>query len=133
MSYWNGKVVAKNLKTAKNWFTHSTKQGDSYAQFNLGILYDKGEGVSQDLRTAEKWYFLAAEQGHGEAQHNVANLYSLSGRKVYGHMWANLASLQGIKRSERLREQIAKKMTPSQIEKAQDLARQCVKKNYKDC
>ena len=122
-----------NFATAVKIWVPLAKEGNAVAQNNLALSYWNGEGVPQDLRTAEKWYFLAAEQGHGEAQHNVANLYSLSGRKVYGHMWANLASLQGIKRSERLREQIAKKMTRSQIKKAQDLARQCVKKNYKDC
>ena len=31
------------------------------------------------------------------------------------------------------RDKITKLMTPSQIEKAQDLARECVKKNYKGC
>ena len=31
------------------------------------------------------------------------------------------------------RDLVAKKMPPSQIEKAQDLARECVKKNYKGC
>ena len=28
---------------------------------------------------------------------------------------------------------IEKKMTPEQIEEAQKLARECIKKNYKDC
>lgn len=31
------------------------------------------------------------------------------------------------------RDIVAKKMTSSQIEKAQDLARECVKKNYEGC
>jgi hypothetical protein len=32
---------------------------------------------------------------------------------------------------EKLQDFVAKKMTPSQLEKAQNLARKCVRKNYK--
>ena len=32
-----------------------------------------------------------------------------------------------------LRDKVANKMTPSQMEKAQDLARDCMKKNFKGC
>ena len=37
------------------------------------------------------------------------------------------------KNAKRLLESLNKEMTPSQIEKAKDLARECVKKNYKGC
>ena len=53
--------------------------------------------------------------------------------KVYAHMWANIASSNGFENSKGLLEAFNKEMTPSQIEKAQDLARECVKKNYKGC
>jgi len=33
----------------------------------------------------------------------------------------------------KLRDIVAKEMTPSQLEKAQDLARECVRKKYKGC
>ncbi len=46
-------------------------QGDAHAQFNLGVMYDKGRGVSQDYAEAVKWYRKAAEQGHASAQHNL--------------------------------------------------------------
>ena len=32
-----------------------------------------------------------------------------------------------------VRDLVAKEMTPAQIEKAQDLARECVRKKYKGC
>ena len=44
------------------------KQGDAAAQFNLGVMYEKGQGVPQDDKTAVKWYRLAAEQGFARAQ-----------------------------------------------------------------
>ena len=33
------------------------KQGDAYAQYNLGVMYDNGKGVAQDqdYKEAVKW------------------------------------------------------------------------------
>ena len=53
--------------------------------------------------------------------------------KVYAHMWANIASSQGFENAKGLLEALDKEMTPSQIEEAEKLARECVKKNYKGC
>jgi TPR repeat protein len=52
---------------------------------------------------------------------------------VYSHMWANIAASNGVELAVKNRDIAAAKMTPSQLEKAQDLARACVKKNYKGC
>ncbi len=54
---------------------------------------------------------------------------------MYALIWASIASSNGYesKNAKRLLESLNKEMTPSQIEKAQDLARECVKKNYKGC
>jgi TPR repeat protein len=57
------------------------EQGDSQAQFNLGVSYDQGWGVPQDFVEAAKWYRLAAEQGYSLAQHNLGILYE-NGRGV---------------------------------------------------
>jgi hypothetical protein len=52
---------------------------------------------------------------------------------VYAHMWSNIASANGSQYGKDIRDNEAKRMTSSQIEKAQELARQCMKKDYKDC
>ena len=52
------------------------KQGDSRAQFNLGLMYGKGRGVLRDYKTAVKWYRLAAEQGYASAQSNLKKMKS---------------------------------------------------------
>ncbi len=44
------------------------EQGNAKAQFNLGVMYDRGLGVPQDYAEAVKWYRKAAEQGHAGAQ-----------------------------------------------------------------
>jgi hypothetical protein len=52
---------------------------------------------------------------------------------VYAHMWCNIAASNGSKNAKKGKDILAKQMTPQDISKAQDLTRECVKKNYKDC
>ena len=51
------------------------QQGDAYAQYNLGVMYDAGNGVLQDYKEAVRWYRLAAEQGLASAQFNLGWMY----------------------------------------------------------
>ena len=96
-----------------------------------------GHGVSQNYKVANKWITLSAEQGIALAQNNLglmyANGHGVIKDKVYAHMWFNIASSNGNKEGRLHRRNLELKMTSSQIEKAQDLARECVKKNYKGC
>ena len=46
-----------------------TKQGDSRAQYNLGVMHSYGNGVPQDHAKAVFWLQKAAKQGHAEAQY----------------------------------------------------------------
>jgi hypothetical protein len=84
-----------------------------------------------------KWYTLAAEQGYAIAQENLGAMYAF-GRGVpkdymKAYKWGELAAAKGYGRAARLRDMVAAMMTPSQVEAAQKLARECVKKNYKGC
>jgi hypothetical protein len=38
--------------------------GDAEAQYQLGILYERGLGVPRDFASAQRWYREAAGQGH---------------------------------------------------------------------
>ena len=49
----------------------AAKEGDPYAQFELGYAFDCGFGVEQDIREAAEFYARAAEQGHKVAEHNL--------------------------------------------------------------
>ena len=112
-------------------------KGDAVAQFNLGLMYDNGEGVTQDYKEAVKWYLLAAEQGSASAQYNLGVMYDngegVTQDYVRAHMWFNLVTSKGSKKGRENREKVAKKMTPAQISEAQKMARDCEKKNYKNC
>jgi len=52
---------------------------------------------------------------------------------VRAHMWFNLVTSKGSKKGRENREKATKIMTPAQIAEAQKMARECEKKNYKNC
>ena len=52
------------------------KQGEAYAQYNLGLIYFKGEGVPKNDTEAVKWFRKAADQGHATAQFNQGLMYA---------------------------------------------------------
>jgi len=52
-------------------------QGHAKAQFNLGVMYDRGQYVTQDYVQAVSWYVKAAEQGNANAQYNLALKYQM--------------------------------------------------------
>ena len=50
------------------------------------------------------------------------------------HMWFNIAASSGEStNASKNRDIVAKGMNSNQIEKAQELARECSRKQYKDC
>ena len=61
----------------------AAKEGDPYAQFELGFAFECGFGVEQDIRKSAEFYAEAAEQGHTAAEHNLL-LQHISGKvKLY--------------------------------------------------
>ncbi len=131
-----------DYKTAYNYFLPLAEHGNAKAQYRLGKMWEDGLGTYKHYKSAVKWYVLSAEQGNYIAQNSLSYMF-YSGKgviedPVLAHMWANIArsnssQIYGNKFGDSLIEALIKKMTPSQIEKAQDLARECVKKNYKGC
>ena len=85
------------------WLTLAAEQGDAEAQLVLGYMYRKGRGVLQD--------------------------------NIYAHMWWSIAASNGdtLEKAGKLRDVVAKTMTPAQIEKAEKLARECIRRKYKGC
>ena len=123
--------------TAFKEFAALAEQGDTYAQTILALLYADGQGVPQDYKQAVMWFTKAAEQGNVRAQYNLGLLYTngqgVPKDNVYAHMWFNLAAVDGMKDASKNRDIMAKRMTTADISKAQSLARECLKKNYKGC
>jgi len=135
--YYEGMGVAQDYKESVKWYRKAADKGSAEAQSHLGYLYVMGYGVTEDNKEAVKWWRLASEQGDAIAQGNLGNAY-LNGQgviedKVYAHMWLNIAASNGFEDAREKKDLLVELMTPQDISKAQDLARQCVKQNYKDC
>jgi hypothetical protein len=118
----------KDYKEAVRLYRLSAEQGDPDAQYNLGQFYLRGElGVPQDYKEAVKWYRKAAEQYDVDAQSNLGFMYNkgqgVPQDYVIAHMWFNLCGSIGVKDCVKNRDIIQKRMSPQQIEKAQEMAR----------
>ena len=123
--------------TALREWSPLAERGDSTAQINLGVMYEDGKGVPQDYKKAVKWYKLAAEQGDSRAQVNLGLMYAkgfgVMLDNVSAYVWLNIAASTGDKDAASNRDIISKRMTAGDISIAQDLALECIKKNYKEC
>jgi TPR repeat protein len=51
-------------------------QGNAFAQFDLGNVYNAGRGVPHDFVEAASWYRKAANQGYAKAQYSLGLMYS---------------------------------------------------------
>ena len=63
-----------HVKT-REWYEKAGVQGDANAQFNLGVMYEKGQGGRQDYTKAREWYEKAAAQGNADAQYNLGCMH----------------------------------------------------------
>src|SRR5215469_3831068 len=66
----------KDYKTAWKLVQPMAEQGNSFAQFTVGKMYDNGEGISKDDRKAVEWYRKAADQGEALAQYQLGRHYA---------------------------------------------------------
>ena len=119
------------------FYLKGAEGGHKEAQNSLGLMYAGGKSVVQNYSIAVDWFRKSSEQGNAQAQVNLGSAYE-SGvgvvkGNIYGHMWYNVAASSGIEEGKNARDEIAKKMTSAEIAKAQELARECVKKQYKGC
>ena len=80
-------------------FRKAAESGDAVGQFNLGVMYYSGKGVPQDYVTAHMWFNLSA--AHDDESLN----------------------------SDEARDTTAENMTPTDISKAQAMAREWMEKH----
>ena len=137
LMYAKGHGVTQDYKEAIRLYRLSVAQGDAGAQTNLGVMYAQGQGVTQDYKEAIRLYRLAAGQGDAVAQNSLGEMYrdgkGAAQDYTHAYMWFNLASSAGDTDATKNRDLAAKKMTPQQIEKAQEMAKACQAGNLKGC
>jgi TPR repeat protein len=106
------------------------ENGNPRAQAVLCFLYTHGRGVPQSYSEAAFWCHRSADQGNAEGQYLLGLLYNaghgVPESYVQAYKWLNLAAAHatGTKRdySYRIRDSVAAKMSPRQVETAQALS-----------
>ncbi len=130
LMYHRGQGVPQNHAEAAKWLRKAAEQNLAPAQAELGFLYQLGEGVGRNDREAVNWFRKAAEQNNVGGQIGLGMAYATGkGTEkdlVKAHMWLNLgtAQLEGRNRKDaiKLRDAIAKQLSPAQLAQAQDMA-----------
>ena len=129
--------IAKDYGVAMKEWRFLAERGNADAQHWLGRMYEEGEGVIKDYKEAVYWLRKASEQGEAAAQSNLAAMYhfghGVEQSKIYAYMWWNVAAANGFRNAPKFRDEMEQQLTLAEIAKAQDMARQCVKKQYKGC
>ena len=147
---WYLTAAEQGLADAQFRLGYMFSLGNNYVLYNADLFKDEealqsaGRDVPQDDTEAVKWYRKAAEQGFVPAQHALGVMYDagigVPQDDVQAHLWLNLAaihlrSLQEVPPDQvppellSLQEvvtwalgNVAKRMAPEQIAKAQHLA-----------
>ena len=114
------------------------EEGYDMPQALLGVMNEEGYGIVQNYDVALYWYRLSAMQGNAHAQFRLAGMYQegygVIKDNVLAHMWSNIASANSHFFASHQRDEIAtSRMTPSDISKAQKMARDCMSSGYQNC
>ena len=95
---------AGDLAGAFEWCQRAADGVLAWAQYNLGLMYQKGEGVARSDAEAAHWYRLAAAQGFADAQQRLADLYYLgqgiARNYTQAALWYGRAAEQGSARAQ---------------------------------
>ena len=90
-------------------------------------MYARGEGVTQDGMEAVRWFRAAAEQDDPRGELNLAMAHwmglGIPRDVIEAYLWASLSAAKGNEEGKELQAAIRQEMTPSQIAKAQRLAK----------
>jgi TPR repeat protein len=68
--------MPKYDRNAIMWCRKYAQQGNSQAQYCLGMMYEKGESICHDLELAHMWFSLASSKGHADAVKQIQELES---------------------------------------------------------
>lgn len=103
-----------------------SQPSDAASQVRLGLAYLEGEGVAIDEARAANLFRQAAEQGDADGQFNLGLLHirgsGVGKDDVEAYKWLTLAHERGRSDALAVRDSIAGRMTPGQLNKARRLA-----------
>jgi TPR repeat protein len=116
-------MEAGDFPAAKDALWTAARSGNAEAEELIGVMYAMGLGVARDDMRAFEWYLRSAMKGHPGAQSGVGWYYEI-GRGmpapdlVRAYMWYTLSAIGGDPDAAISLEEVVKKMTPEEIEKA---------------
>jgi TPR repeat protein len=116
-------IEAGEYTKAFEEFIPAAKSGNADAEELIGVMYALGLGVERDDVRAFEWYLRSSMKGHPGAQSGIGWYYEV-GRGVAGidlvraYMWYTLSAIGGDPDAAISLEEVVKKMTREEIEKA---------------
>ena len=116
-------MEANRFEEAMKELWPAARSGNADAEELIGIMYAMGLGVERDDQRAFEWYLRSAMKGHPGAQSGVGWYYEI-GRGmpapdlVRAYMWYTLSAIGGDPDAAISLEEVVKKMTKEEIDKA---------------
>ena len=116
-------MEAGKFEEAMTELLPAARSGNADAEELIGVMYAMGLGVERDDERAFEWYLRSSMKGHPGAQSGVGWYYEIgrgmaSPDLVRAYMWYVLSAIGGDPDAAISQEEVIKKMTPEQIEKA---------------
>lgn len=113
------------FEEAMEEFLPAARSGNADAEELIGVMYAMGLGVERDDERAFEWYLRASMKGHPGAQSGIGWYFEV-GRGtpvdlVRAYLWYGLSAIGGDPDAAVSIEEVAKKMTPDEIRRAEVL------------
>ena len=77
------------------YLTNKANNGDTEAQYLLGVEYYDGRSVAKNLTLSQKWFSLAAQNGNLEAEVGLALICEAQGNYIQAHGIMKRAAKRG--------------------------------------
>ena len=116
-------MEANQFEQAMEELIPAARSGNAEAEELIGVMYAMGLGVERDEIRAFDWYLRSAMKGHPGAQSGVGWYYEVgigmpAPDHVRAYAWYVLSAIGGDPDAAISQEEVVKKMTKEQIEKA---------------
>jgi len=116
-------MEANQFEQAMEELIPAARSGNAEAEELIGVMYAMGLGVERDEIRAFDWYLRSAMKGHPGAQSGVGWYYEVgigmpAPDLVRAYAWYVLSAIGGDPDAAISQEEVVKKMTKKQIEKA---------------
>ncbi|MBF0296927.1 MAG: sel1 repeat family protein [Magnetococcales bacterium] len=126
--FLEGLELPRDYAAAMEWYEQAARQGYAPAQYDIGTMFLEGLGVEPDPVRAAEWFLLAAHQSDAKAQNNLGILCAtgegMPQNMIQARMWFLLATRGGLDDARDNLELSAEEMTPDEIDRAEQLARE---------